>query len=555
MEVRHVKCDVLVVGGGLSALRAAIEAKRQGADVAIAVKKKLGKSGNVIVSHTGFNAPFGHADERDNAQAYFQDTIIAGQLINNQRLVKILTHEACARVAELEKFGVKFGKSGKKYNQQHAPGHSYARSCYTPGKRGLNLTLPLLKVVYALGIRAFEDTMIVAITQEEGYATGAVGFNRISGEIISFASKAVILATGGAGQLFSMTNNVTDATGDGYSMAFNAGADLLDMEFFQFYPQMLIYPFKTLVSPVLFKHGAKLFNVEGERFMQKYDPINLDAATRDIKSRGIALEVIHGKGVKGGVYLDLSEVAEEDLKAFDPLLYEQVKRRGLDYRKAEFIVSPVAHFYMGGVKINEKCETTIKGLYACGEVAGGVHGANRLANNALTEAIVFGARAGKYAAKWARLNKKVKSESEDETSLIKRQLKKLDEGHRSVQEIEKPLRRLMWKNVGIVRNKEGLEETLAFIKESSSLTEEIKAENSVEKIRALELLNMLNVAKIMATSALTRTESRGAHYRSDYPETNNEKWLKNILIRRGEKGELKVSLSKCHPYKINSLCS
>jgi fumarate reductase (CoM/CoB) subunit A len=543
LELKHVKCDVLVVGGGLSAMRAAIEAKRLGVNVGIVVKRKLGKSGNVVVSHTGFNAPFGHVDSRDSPEIYFRDTIAAGQLINDQKLVKILTHEACARVAELESFGVKFKKSFGKYDQQHAPGHSYARSCYTPRKRGLDLTLPLLKTLRDLEVRTFEDTMIIAITQEEGSATGAIGFNRVSGEIVSFISKAVILATGGAGQLFSMTNNVADATGDGYGIAFNAGAELIDMEFFQFYPQMLIHPFRTLVSPVLFKHGAKLFNAERERFMTKYDPVNIDAATRDIKSRAIALEITSGKGIKDGVYLDLSEVAEADLKAFDPLFYEEIEKRSMNYRKAEFIVSPVAHFYMGGVKINERCEATIRGLYACGEVTGGLHGANRLANNALTEAIVFGARAGKYAAKWAQSNKEAISESEDEIDLIRSRIKRLSEGRKDIQEIEKPLKKIMWRNVGLVRNKKGLEETLAFIDEEFSLMEEIRAEGSGEKARALELLNMLNVGKIMTIAALKRTESRGAHYRLDYPETDNKKWLKNIIIHKNKKGEVAISLN------------
>lgn len=548
-EYKQVKCGVLIVGGGPAGMRAAIEARRMSVDTVIVVKRKLGMSGNVTVSHSGHNAPFGHVDNRDNTEVFFRDTVVAGQFINNQKLVEILAHEACAQVAELESLGVRFEKTGNKYNQRHAPGHSYPRSCYTPRRRGLDLALPLAKVVQDLGVRVFENIMMVATTQKEGTVTGAIGLDRISGEIIAFNAKSTVLATGGGGQVFSMTNNTADVTGDGYSIAFDVGAELIDMEFFQFYPQMLIYPFWAIVSPVLFTRGARLFNAEGERFMRKYDPINLDATTRDIKSRAIAIEVMEGRGVKGGVYLNLSEVKEDDFETLDPNLYEQVKKRGVDYRKAELIVSPVAHFYMGGVKINEKCETTIRGLYACGEVTGGVHGANRLANNAHTETMVFGARAGEYAAKWAQSAKPI-GVDEEEIGVIARRIKRIGGGKKEVREIKKAFQEAMWRNVGMVRTKNSLEEMLDFIEEQYRLMEEIKAKTPIEITEALELFNMLKVGKLMSLTALTRNESRGAHYRLDYPNRDDEKWLKNVIICRDERGEPKTKISDIITTKI-----
>jgi len=549
LEHKRISCDVLIIGGGPAGMRAAIEAGRLGVDTAMVVKRRLGRSGNVMVSHTGHNAPFGHIDGRDSPEVYFQDTVVAGYFINNQKLVEVLAREACPRVAELEGFGIKFEMSDDKYNQRHAPGHSYPRSCYTPRRRGLDLTLPLVKAVRALGTRVFEDIMTVAITQKEGTASGAIGFDRISGEMIAFEAKALVLATGGAGQVFSMTNNAADMTGDGYSIAFNAGAELIDMEFFQFYPQMLIHPFWVTVSPILFKHGARLFNAKRERFMRRYDPTNLDAATRDIKSRAIRLEVMEGRGVKGGVYLDLSEVNKEDLRALNPDLYGQIKKRSLDYRKSEFIVSPVAHFYMGGVKINEKGETTVRGLYACGEVTGGVHGANRLANNAHTETIVFGARAGEYAARWAKSAKKIHVD-EEEINKIARLIKRIGGGQKEIREVKSVFQEAMWRNVGVVRNRSGLEEALGLIEEQHGLMEEIKARTPIKITETLELFNMLTIGKLMALTALTRTESRGAHYRSDHPKRDDKKWLKNIIAYRNKKGEVKVKLSDIVTTKI-----
>ena len=542
-DIKIVETDVLVVGGGPAALRAAIEARKEDVGVTVVVKRKLGKSGNAVVSHTGHNAPFGHADPRDNPKVYFHDTIVAGKLVNNQKLVRVMAVEACQRILELESFGVKFEKQNDKFLQRHAPGHTYPRSCYTPRRRGIDVTLPMAKVAKEVGVRVLEETMLVEILHDGLRVLGAVGFNRLTGKIIVFKCRALILATGGAGQIFSATNNTADTTGDGYSIAFNAEVELVDMEFFQFYPHMLTYPFKTLVSPILFKHGAKLLNSERERFMKRYDPANVDLATRDIKARAMALEVMHGRGIKGGIRLDLSEIEEEKLKVSNPHLYEPIKKKGLDYRKAEFIVYPAAHFYMGGIRINERCETSLKGLYACGEVAGGVHGANRLANNAHTETVVFGARAGKFAARWA---KESKIEEIDQKKLysIKEYIYRIGNGREDLEKHRRRFRESMWRNAGLLRNEKGLKENLEIINECYSQIESIRAENSVKKVEVLEFVNMLNVGKLLTVAALARTESRGAHYRLDYPEIDNKNWLKNIIITKDKRGEPKIRLTE-----------
>jgi len=543
MEVKYVRSDVLIVGGGPSALRAAIEARKSGADTLIVVKRKVGRSGNVVVSHTGHNAPFGHTDPRDNPEVYFRDTVIAGKMLNNQRLVEVLANEACQRVLELESFGVKFEKINGKFLQRQLPGHTYPRSCYTIRRRGVNVTLPMVEITHKVGVKIMEETMITKIFHNGERVSGALGFNRLTGKITVFMSKAIILASGGAGQIFSMTNNTIDATGDGYSTAFNAGVELIDMEFFQFYPHMLIYPFKTLISPVVFARGAKLLNANGERFMEKYDPVNVDLATRDIEARAIALEVMHGRGIKGGVRLDLSEVKEGDIEVSNPHLYESLKKKSINYRSVEFIVYPAAHFYMGGIRINEKCETNLKGLYACGEVAGGVHGANRLACNAHTETIVFGARAGKFSAELAK-NSKIEELDQKEVKDAIELIENLGRGEENLENVRKKFRAAMWKNAGLIRVEKGLKGNLSVIKNCHDSIERIKAETSIEKAEVLELMNMLNVGKILTVAALARTESRGAHYRLDYPKRDDKNWLKNIIVRKSRNGEPEIEFAR-----------
>ncbi|KXA89213.1 hypothetical protein AKJ62_03555 [candidate division MSBL1 archaeon SCGC-AAA259D14] len=534
MDHKKIKSDVLVIGGSEAGLTAALESNKLGADTVIVSKGKLGKSGNALISGCGHNAPFGHENDKDSPRIFFEDTLQSGKFLNNRDLVDILTQEACARVRELDDLGVGFEKKNGKFIQYSTPGHSYPRSCYTEKRKGLEITSLLADLVKSTEIKTLDNIMVFSVFQEKGSIEGAMGMNKNTGELYVFSTKAIVLATGGAGKIYKTNNNVVGTTGDGYSMALEAGAELIDMEFFQFYPHRVISPVNMNVSPMLFKMGAKLLNKEGERFMKKYDPTQMEESTRDVKSRAIFTEVLNGDGVKGGVYLDLSKIKEKELKRLNYKFYNALEGKGVDYRKDDLIISPIAHFYMGGIKVDRECETRISNFFACGEVAGGIHGANRLANNALTSALVFGSRAGRYAAKSC---KDMNIPKIDEFKIKKsknRIYKKRNESYTKIDlaQIKKELQEMMWGNAGIVKSGESLNKTLKCLNKLEKESLKFKSENIRNITHSLELENMITVSRVLVLSSLARAESRGSHYRSDYPNTNDEEFLGNIIVKK-----------------------
>lgn len=554
--------DVLVIGGGAAAARAAIEADRRGAEVLIVDKGKIGKSGSTSISIGGFTAPLGHVEEEDSPDELFEDTVRGGEYLNNQKLVRVLVDEAVDRVLELETFGMMFSRQegGRKLKLGQSGGHRFHRIVYEfyPDKIGKAIMRALTSEVLRRNIPVAEEVLITNLAVNKGRVVGATGIDIKTGNFLVFRAKSTILATGGAGQLYgwgtvsAITTNPIHNTGDGFSLAYRIGAELTDMEMVQFLPIGFVYP-KILRGVGIGEPGfdrAKMFNVKGERFMRYYEPERLESTTRDKVARAILTEIREGRGTEhGGVYYDYTE--NPGYPRENPYRY----RLFTDYCKVDptrqwVEGSPTVHYFMGGIKINEKCETNIAGLYAAGEATGGIHGANRLGGNSLTDTVVFGARAGLFAAAHALESdlpeidvNQAETERERVFGLLEREPRDGIRPHA----VRRRIQNLMWNNVGVFRDREKLATAISELKRirGEDLPRMYIASKTVrynyELVEALETENMLDVAEMIARAALLRDESRGAHSRIDRPHRNDERWLRNIVVRRvGDKMSLKT---------------
>ncbi len=530
--------DVLVIGSGAAGLRAAIEARRKRAGRVIVVSKgRTGRDSNSVIAKTGHSAPFGHSNPLDSPEKFYSDTLKAGCYINDEKLVWVMARDACKRVLELEAMGVKFDKANGRFAQYGAGGHTYPRGCYCVERKGVCFMTPLKREAERINVEFMDNIMITSLMVEGETCHGAIGINKLTNKVFVFQSRSTILATGGAGQIYLFTDNVYGATGDGYTLAFEAEAKLVDMEFVQFFPTATLHPIKNvIVPPPIFEAGAKLLNSENERFMYRYAPRELEDATRDILSRAIFKEVEEGRGVKKGVILSLKGVDEEVIEKFTPRLHSYFSRRGVKPWNQEIIVSPTPHFFMGGVKINEKCETGIKGLFAAGEVTGGAHGANRLPNNALTECQVFGAIAGEQAARHAETVKKT-GLIEEKIEIVERRVRNALKGSLKIEDVRKKVKQISWGEIGVVRSKKGLMEALNLLQE---ILDGIEEYGDRKAYRVFETRNILLTSLLVAYPALKRSESRGAHFRKDFPR-EEKGWLANIILYR-KGGESKPAL-------------
>ncbi|NOZ58507.1 MAG: fumarate reductase subunit A [Euryarchaeota archaeon] len=539
------QCDVLVVGGGGAGARAAIEARKQNVDVLLVVKGLFGRSGCTVMAEGGYNAAFGFVDPEDSQQLHFEDTVIGGRFLNNQRLVEILVRDAPKRIIELEQFGAAFDRiEPEKFDQRYFGGQRFRRTVHRGDRTGHEMMSALKEEAYRVGVEVLEEVAITRLLTGDGRLTGATGLDLIHGRFLLFKAKAIVLATGGAGRLYSITTNPYQKTGDGYALAYNAGAELIDMEMVQFHPTGMVYPPSAsglLVTEAVRGEGGKLYNAKGERFMARYDPERMELSTRDVVTRAIFTEISQGRGTpNGGVYLDLTHVPDEVIEQKLGTMLKQFLDVGVDIRREPMEVSPSAHHFMGGVRTHEDCRSTrLRNLFACGEVNGGVHGANRLGGNSLAETQVFGAIAGKNAAEeakrhgYASVPRKALEEEHD-------RIFRFESGEGVLPyEVRSRLQRTMWEKVGIVRSRQSLEEALREIAQLRSRLNEVTVEAglryNLQLLAAVELDNMLLVAEMIARSALLRTESRGAHFRSDYPE-EDPRWVKNIVVSRAADG-------------------
>lgn len=534
-------CDVLVIGSGGAGCRAAIESNRCGADVLIVSKGLSFKSGCTTLAEGGYNAAFGYVDEEDSIEAHLKDTLKGGAYLNDIELAKILVKEAPDRLTELESFGAFFDRQDSgKLNQRPFGGQIYRRTCFQGDRTGHEMMMALKEEIIHQDIRTVEEVMITSLLEDdEGRIGGACGISLPTNNFLVFKAKSTILATGGGGWIYPVTSNATQKTGDGYALAWRSGADLLDMEQVQFHPTGMLYPKSrrgVLVTEAVRGEGGKLINSQGERFMKNYDDRG-ELATRDIVARAIYNEIIEGRGTEhGGVYLDVTHLPPQLIEDKLETMLLQFRDVGVDIRKEPMEVAPTAHHFMGGVRINTKCETTIPNLFAAGEVTGGVHGANRLGGNALADTQVFGRIAGESAAINSRRSKIIlRHEQIDEE---KEKINKIfKEGDYPPFKLKEELQETMWKNVAIIRNKEGLKKALRHINELKIKFNNMRIPHisgfNQDLLDALELRNMLLVSSLITKSALIREESRGAHFRSDYPQTREE-WNKSIVMNRNK---------------------
>ena len=494
------RTDVLVIGGGMAGLMAAISARQNGAAVSLVSKHPIGRSGNTLVSGGGIAAATNSG--QNTFEAFLADILDSGKGIANPKLARMLASNSPQMVERLLALGVNLVRQGDDFKFRKPPGHQVARNIPTHWdglsylNRGLSFTLPLVENCMKNETKMQEGWEATSLIMDEGCVCGA-HFRNPRGETKIIYSSQVILATGGAGALFAKTNNTSDIQGSGLSLALEAGCRLQDMEQIQFYPTMMFSPVKMTVSNPLFGLGAVLRNKSGERFMQNYDSKG-DMATRDVMARAIFMEIEGGRGIEGSVYFDCTRIPQETLRSSFSDFCRFLSKKKLDPSVDYLRVAPCVHYTLGGVVINENCETDVQGLLCAGEICGGFHGGNRLSGVALMEACVTGWEAGTTAA-------------QRRFEVASQALKKTQGSVVTRPPLSKPvlskIQKILWENVSLVRDKARLEVALAFILDAK------------EDFRG-GCPSVLYVAEAITKSAIFREESRGAHYRSDFPESN-----------------------------------
>lgn len=569
----EIKTDVLIIGSEAAGARAAIEAARQGLDVTVVTKGMEAKSGVTMLAVYSCNAALGHEDPRDNPDVHFRDTVIGGRFINDQRLVDVFTREAPDRVLEMEEFGIGWDKKGDKFEQGWMPGHTYPRSLHVDWRTGTHFSQALQREIKkSPRVKVMNFMFVTDLIQSEGKVGGAFAINMIEGTFVVLRAKATVVATGGGMYLYDVNSGSYESTGDGFAHAYRVGAQLMDMEFVQVFPACMAYPYSIRgqagAGTLRYFLNAKLYNREGERFMRHYDPENMELATRDVVAQAIFREIKSGKGSPhGGVWMDCSYLPRNIIEAqVDKVMGGRWKWSGIDLRDygidittmaAE--VTPAIHYSMGGIRIDEGGYTGVEGLFAGGEAIAGIDGANRLAGNALSACLVTGYRAGKFAGHYA-----AEAELPGLDSAIIEEIQKNTLGLLDSAEGESPvplriaLQKLMWSHVGVVRKEEELLEAIDKIGEMRrkklKLTTRARRFNR-EWIEAMTLRNMFDIGEMMARSALMRSESRGAHFREEYPESDDKNWLKNVVLKT-EDGSMSldaipVAVTKLDPEEVS----
>jgi succinate dehydrogenase/fumarate reductase flavoprotein subunit len=539
--VQEVQCEVAVIGGGAAALRAAIAAHDAGARTVIVSKQTPGYSGNTVIARSGHSAPF---RPEDTPEIFVADVLKGGEYVNHHPMVRALSAEACARIEELVSWGVPFLTQNSHIETQPSAGHSHARGCYTVKNIATEVARPVRDQVDQRGIAVLDHLMLHELLIDNGRCYGAVGMHRNSGDIYIVRAHATILATGGGAEVYAQTTNVSGVTGDGLAMALRAGVELVDMEFVQYYPVSLRWPVtRLLASPTLFPLGAKLYNTLGERFMAAL-PQGTENVTRDVRSRAIFREIAAGRGVNDdAVIMSLAEISEADFRRYAPDMAHIADIKNVDYRTAQFLVRPEAHFFCGGIRTDVWGATALPGLYAVGEAAGGCHGANRLANNAFTECYVFGKRAGEHAAEHAR---SLLATPPVVAALSQEGVQRLAQraGQRvsaaDYKSVTKTLRREMWERVGVVRRAAALQGALDTIRMLTAQAQVCGGDRPATVVKCLELDNLCRTAEAIALAALTRQESRGTHYREDFPDKDDAYWRCNVVVRQEGNGTLQA---------------
>jgi len=576
--------DVLIIGAGGAGLRAAIEASNAGASVGLICKSLLGKA-HTVMAEGGMAAAMGHNDDRDNWRVHFADTMRGGQYVNNWRMAELHAKEAPDRVRELEGWGAVFDRTPDgRINQRNFGGHRYPRLAHVGDRTGLELIRTLQDHAVYLGMTVHMEHTVIELLLDGGRAAGVLAYDRERGRFHVFAAKAVVLATGGVGRAFKITSNSWEGTGDGHALAYRAGAELIDMEFIQFHPTGMVWPPSVrgiLVTEGVRGEGGVLKNSEGRRFMFDDIPDNYkpqtasdpeegwrytqgdkgarrppELLTRDHVARCINREVKAGRGSPhGGVFLDIAWITEKlkdseaHIKRKLPSMYHQFKELAdLDITKEPMEVGPTTHYIMGGIRVDADTQmSTIPGLFAAGECASGINGANRLGGNSLSDLIVFGKRAGEYAAQFAREHGAARIDDaavERATEDVLRAFDVGDQGENPYR-LQAELQDTMQNLVGIVRQEAEMQEALSRIQQfnvrASRLGVSGHREYHAGWHTAIDVRNLLAVAEAITRSAIERKESRGGHFREDYPQKGDEFATFNIMVKRAGDSAMRVS--------------
>jgi succinate dehydrogenase / fumarate reductase flavoprotein subunit len=578
--------DVLVIGSGGAGLRAAIEASAAGVSVGMVCKCLLGKA-HTVMAEGGIAAALANVDDRDSWKVHFADTMRGGQYVNNWRMAELHAKEAPDRVRELEAWGAVFDRTPDgRILQRNFGGHKYARLAHVGDRTGLELIRTLQDHGVHRGIDVHGEICVVELLKDGERVVGAFGYDRERGTFRIFQAKAVVLATGGVGKAYKISSNSWDCTGDGHSLAYHAGAELLDMEYLQFHPTGMVWPPSVcgmLVTEGVRGEGGILTNKDGKRFMFDFIPDNYKAQTADNEEEGwrytqgdkaarrppelltrdhvarcIVREIKEGRGSPhGGVFLDISWIkkklpsAEEHIRRKLPSMYHQFKALGdVDITRQPMEVGPTTHYIMGGVRVNaDTQQSSVPGLFACGECAAGINGANRLGGNSLSDLVVFGKRAGEYAAKFAKEHPArpiVPAQAEEAARKALAPFERAAAGPagEGPYQVQYDLQEMMQNQVGIVRREQDMLHALEGLEALAKRAQKVGVTGHRDFNpgwhTALDLKNLLTVSEAITRAALARKESRGAQFRDDFPEKDPVLGKQSFVIHKSADGSMQV---------------
>ena len=535
-DMRVVETDVLILGGGLAGHRAAVAARGAGAAVTMAYHAR-GASQHII----GFNVPLGDVDPRDSPDAYYADMVRGGYALNERRLVRALADGAKLALAELDGIGVPFARNGSKFAQRHLSGNTYARSVYHPNGIGRLALERLVEYCKEIGVQAYSGWRAIALLRDGADVVGALLAKRSTNELLVIHAGATVLATGGIGAIYADSTYPADVAADSYAFAFDAGATLIDMEFVQFEPTIVVHPegCKGMEMPTaMLGDGAHLVNANGERFMFRYNPDHGELQIEKARmSLCIQREIDEGRGFPDrSVLFDTTKLAADRLESYVSHC-KRLRTAGLDPATSAPRVRPAAHSHMGGALVDERTFTGIPGLFAAGEAAGGVHGASRLAGNGGSDVIVFGGISGKAAASqrleiagrpWQRIH---------EQALEALRRANAGGGEQRPEEVKRAIREIMLETAGLYRNEVALASGAAQLEALQQHIESgMKVDGPGDAVRALQAANMLLVGRMIIAAARERRESRGAHQRTDFAARDDANWLHHTGIRKSEAG-------------------
>ena len=548
-----VETDVLVLGAGGAGLRAAIAAAEAGARVLVICKSLLGKA-HTVMAEGGVAAAMHNVAYQDSWEVHFADTMKGGKLINDWRMAEIHARESPERVLELERWGAVFDRTWQgRIHQRPFGAHTYPRLAHIGDRTGLELIRTLQdRAVHTKGVDVHMEVTVFKLLKTEGRIAGVIAYRRADGSVILYRCGALVLASGGAGKMYRVTSNSWESTGDGTALAYDAGAQLRDMEMVQFHPTGMVWPAGVrgiLVTEGVRGEGGVLRNKDGERFMERYDPDRMELSSRDVVARAINSEVLAGRGTPhAGAFLDITHKKPEYIKSKLPSMYEQFLKLGhVDITKQPMEVAPTIHYAMGGVRVEaETGASTVPGLFAAGEVASGLHGANRLGGNSLSDLLVFGKRAGEAAAAAAKADPAAITARLDVSEVdtaIADLVAPLDRAAgENPFRLQTEIQDVMSEHAPIVRDRAGLEAGLASILDLGARARRCGTGGSSTRAfnpgwhTAQDLHSMLVNAEALLRSALARQESRGAHARTDYPKTEESLASVNYVAEKTPDG-------------------